>query len=73
MDESKDKLLRLQEEYKQHYRRLSTSLHPFKILSASYSSSKSALKDMSDSVSSIKAVGTQLSIVSLDADIPLAN
>ena len=69
LDASKDKLLRLQEEYKQHYRRLSTSLHPFKILSASYSSSKSALKDMSDSVSSIKAVGTQLSIVNLDADI----
>ena len=69
LEESKDKLFRLQQEYKKHYRKLSTSLHPFKILSTSYSSSKSALKDMSDSVNSIRAIGAQLSIANLDAGI----
>ena len=69
LEESKDKLLNLQQDYKKHYRRLSTSLHPFKILSASYSSSKSALKNMSNSANSIRDVGTQLSIANLDAGI----
>ena len=73
LSKARDALELVQKEYRKHFRKLSTSLHPFKISTSIPHNTESAKKEMQDSLCKIKKIKDDLSILDSKDAVGKAN
>jgi hypothetical protein len=73
LNKTKDTLELAQKEYRRYYRQLSTSLHPFKVLTSIPHNTESSKKEMQNSMCEIEKIKNNLSILDSKDGIGKAN